>query len=415
MAEHAVNSRGAAVPPPAVLQSTLRKITETLSGEFASPTQRAPDWSEFEWKVARAVAAMHGVSPLLSRALRWQGPADWLQFLDDQRLHTAKRHARIGELLRTIDRQTRILGVPAVALKGAALHTMGLYAAGERPMADIDLLVRPADAERTIGMLESLGFQEYCASWKERAFSPVDERVAGPLGEHADNNIKIELHERICERLPWHITDVTHCIFPAEAHPGVNAYPSKASLMVHLLLHAAGAMTFQALRHIHLHDLALLSSHMSELEWDDVLLLRSRGRPIWWAFPPLKLTSRYYPSSVPARVLAALADDCPLVLKRISGHKSLYDVSYSYLWLDALPGIEWSQSLGEVLRYAASRVKPDAALIKIRQQTLASQAWATDSQWVGMSQGRRIVRWLTSRQTRPVTMHAVHAALAQAK
>jgi hypothetical protein len=415
MAQHAVNNRSAAVPPPTVLQSTLRRITETLAGEFACPTPRAPDWSEFEWKIARAVAAMHGVSPLLSRTLRWAGPAAWLQFLDDQRLHTAKRHARIGELLRVIDRQTRVLGIPAVALKGAALHALGLYAAGERPMADIDLLVRPADAERTIEMLVSMGFCESSANWKERAFSPVEDRAPGPLGEHSDNSIKIELHERICERLPLHITDVTNCVFPAEAHPGVNTYPSRASLMIHLLLHAAGAMTFQALRHIHLHDLALLSSHMSEPEWDDVLLLRSRGRPLWWALPPLKLASRYYPSSVPSRVLEALAADCPLLLKRISGRKSLYDVSYSYLWLDALPGIEWSQSLGEMLGYVASRVRPNAEHMAYRVQTARTQAWASEGQWARLSQSRRIVRWLTSRPTRPVTMHAVRAALGHAQ
>ena len=124
----------------------------------------------------------------------------------------------------------------AVALKGVALHAIGLYAVGERPMADIDLLVRPADAQRMARLLESLGFYEASASWKERVFTPLVEHAVGGLGEHSNNNVKIELHERICEKLPWRITDVTGCIFPSQAHPGVNAYPSTASLMIHLLL-----------------------------------------------------------------------------------------------------------------------------------------------------------------------------------
>jgi hypothetical protein len=129
------------IPEPVALDRTLRKITEVLAQELACPTQAVPDWSDFEWIMARAVAAMHGVSPLLSRALRWQGPAGWTRFLEEQRAHTATRHARIAELLLRLDQRAREAGVAAVALKGVALHAFGVYQAGERPMADVDLLV----------------------------------------------------------------------------------------------------------------------------------------------------------------------------------------------------------------------------------------------------------------------------------
>jgi hypothetical protein len=401
-------SRGA--PPPTAFQGTLRKITETLAGELACPTQRAPDWSDFEWKIARAVAAMHGVSPLLSKTLLWQGPAGWMTFLEEQRIHTATRHRRIAELLQRIDERGRAAGIAAVALKGAALHAMGLYAVGERPMADIDLLVRPADAERLARLLESLGFREAWASWKERMFTPIVERAVGDLGEHSNNDVKIELHERICERLPWRLTDVTECVFPTQARPGVNAYPSTASLMIHLLLHAAGAMAFQALRLLHLHDLARLSLRMTEADWEQVLAQRRRGG-LWWAFPPLNLAARYFSSCIPSSVLAALADDCPLVLNRVSRRKTLYDVSYSYPCVDAFPGVEWSQSIREVLEYAVNRVRPGAGQIALREHSAKSDAWASENQWARLSQGRRIVRWVTSRPPRAVTMHAVSAAL----
>jgi hypothetical protein len=406
-----MNESRSAVPPPATLPETLRKITETLAAELACPTLRAPDWSDFEWKIARAVAAMHGVSPLLSKTLRWQGPADWMTFLEEQRIHTATRHRRIAELLQHIDERGRATGIAAVALKGAALHAIGLCAAGERPMADIDLLVRPADAERMARLLESLGFYESDASWKERVFTPQVQRAVGGLGEHSDNYVKIDLHERICERLPWRITDVTDCVFPTQARPGVNAYPSTASLMIHLLLHAAGAMAFQSLRLLQLHDLAQLSSRMTEAEWEQVLAQRSRGGRLWWAFPPLQLASRYFSPRIPSHVLAALADDCPFVLDRVSRHRTLYEVSYSYPCVDAFPGVEWAQSIREVLEYAVSRVRPSAERVAMREHTAKSEAWASQSQWVRLSQGRRIVRWVTSRPPRPVTMHAVSAAL----
>jgi hypothetical protein len=189
------------VPHPKALQAILRKITETLATELASPTEVAPSWSDYEWRIAQAVAAMHGASPLLSRRLRWRGPDGWVRFLAEQRSHTATRHARIEELLRLIDQHARNAGIAIVALKGVALHAMALYESGDRPMADIDLLVRPDDANSAVRMLEALGFHESSASWKERAFTPIVVRTPCGLGEHSSNDLKVELHERICERL----------------------------------------------------------------------------------------------------------------------------------------------------------------------------------------------------------------------
>lgn len=398
---------------PRALQATLIKITETLASELACPTQTSPDWSDFEWLIARAVAAMHGVSPLLSRALHWQGPAGWVGFLEEQRAHTSSRHARIDELLLGIDRLTRRQGVAAMALKGAALHSIGLYAGGERPMADVDLLVRPQDAERTARLIESLGFHESQANWRERVFTPVEDRAAASLGEHASNNIKIELHERICERLPSQIADVSELIFPSQPQPGLNAYPSRAALMIHLLLHAAGATVIQSLRLIQLHDVALLAARMQAADWNEVLECRSNQR-LWWALPPLRLTARYFPSTVPVRILRALKPDCPWHLERVYRRRKLSDVSYSHLWVDAFPGIEWSRSVPEMLRYTLGRVRPSTKLIALRNVDAKTQSWASSDEWSRLPQTRRILRWVTSRPTRPATMHVVRAVLAHA-
>jgi Uncharacterised nucleotidyltransferase len=403
----------AALRSAAELNPALCKVTERLARELANPTKSAPDWTDYEWTVARAVAALHGISPLLSRKLIWQGPEPWTKFLNEQRSHTRSRHLRIQELLESIDRKTRAAGIAATALKGAALHQLGVYEAGDRPMADVDLLVRPADSLRTAVLLESLGFRQTGVTWKERVFTPVDDSASAELGEHAANNLKIELHERICERLPWHLTDVSEFVFPVHPQPGLNAYPSNGALMRHLLLHAAGAMAFQGLRILQLHDIALLAARMSDADWNEITGARAQPGGLWWAYPPLELMSRYYETSVPVTVLAALKHACAPLLRTVGARKTLIDVSYSYLWVKAFPGIEWSQSLTELLGYAASRVRPNAQHMKERTNVAANQTWAKRSDWTGMSQGRRILRWLSSRQTRPATMHAINAAFSQ--
>ena len=187
---------------PSKLQAVLTKVTERLARELANPSSMPPDWSDLDWSVATAVAAMHGVSSLLSRSLRWRGPEEWLHFLEAQRAHVTQRHARIENLLLRIDRSAREAGVGIMPLKGAALHALGLYTGGERPMADVDLLVHPRDAARAARLIESLEYRECRTSFKERAFTPLESHSCGALGEHSHNDITIELHERICEQLP---------------------------------------------------------------------------------------------------------------------------------------------------------------------------------------------------------------------
>jgi hypothetical protein len=401
------------VPRPAVLQAALRKTTETLACELAHPTTTTPGWSEFEWRVAKAVAAMHGVSPLLSTRLRWRGPCGWMQFLEEQREHTAKRHVRIEKLLRLIDLRSREEGLAVVALKGAALHEAGLYRPGERPMADVDLLVHPRDAARMAVVLQSLGFYESRTAMREREFSPVDHRIPDELGEHSENNVKIELHERIGETLPMDETDITEIVFPRRPRPGLNAYPSMASLMTHLLLHAAGAMAFQYLRLMHLHDLALLSLHMTDADWSELLAHRAADRGHWWAYPPLQMSARYYSPQIPSHVLSEFSAKCPKVLRSTYQDRRLSDVSLSYLWVDAFPGIAWSRSVAEMLRYAASRIHPSGETVGHRERAANTDAWASRGDWPRLSQSRRILRWVVSRPTRTRTMHAVRVALAR--
>jgi hypothetical protein len=408
-----MNNNELDLPPPKVLHRTLRKITERLAGELAGPTDVAPDWSDFEWQLARAVAAMHGVSPLLALRLKWDGPPGWKPFLETQRTHVATRQRRIEELLNQLDARSRREEIALVGLKGTALHGMGLYRPGERPMADIDLLVQPRDSKRACQLLESLGFKESFANWRHTVFMPAACDIHAGIGEHAQNYLKIELHERIAERLPLRTTDVTGSVFPRRPRPGLNAYPSSAALMIHLLIHAASAMAYRALRLLHLHDIALVSSQMSSSDWDELLQHRQTERGPWWALPPLQLTARYYDSAVPKQVVAALSNQCPWALRRLARHQSLSDVSLSYLWIEAFPGIVWSRSVAEMMEYVSSRIRPDKDMLDQRRVLVETKVADSQSDWARMSQGRRMLRWVRSRQARADTMHAVRSALAR--
>ena len=309
--------------------------------------------------------------------------------------------------MRRIDDAAREARLPAMALKGAALHAIGLYAPGDRPMADIDLLVRGRDVERMDTLLRELGYECSFVVWKHRVDKPAQSPAVTGLGEHRDAPISIELHTRIHERLPVSLVDITDTVFPAKPRHGLNPYPSHGALMGHLLLHAAGNVCGRSLRLLHLNDIALLSTRMTATDWDAVW----NGERPWWAWPVLRLVARYYRNAIPAEVLERSRRDCPRWLRLASGRQTLSGVSCSELWLHALPGVEWSRSPREVLRYLRRRFRPDGDAERERKDMARTQLWLQGQAWVTMPHGRRLLKRLTHAVPRMDTLYVVRAAL----
>jgi hypothetical protein len=394
------------------VQRAMRDTTEFIAHELAQPHSAPPEWSESEWRIARAVVTMHGVSGLLAVRTRWRGPKGWQEFLAEQRAQIARRQPRIRALLQQVDALARERGVPLVALKGAALHAHGLYSPGERPMADLDLLVTEAHAASAAKLLTQLGYRLDYVTWKHQAFEPLDRaRHPASFGEHGENPIKIELHSGIREALPLRLVDMSALVWPEAAVPGVNDYPSRSSLLLHLLLHASGALALRAVRLLHLQDIARLTQGMREADWDDFFRQAPDAR-LWWAYPPLLLTDRYF-RCVPQTVLERLGRVCHWQLRRAYRGRVVSDVSLSYLWISAFPGIEWARSPRDRLAYALERVHPTAETVALRDTFAEVQPLVSGGEWAKTSQGRRIVRWLLSRQPRQEALNPVRASLAQ--
>ncbi len=330
----------------------------------------------------------------------------------DQGRQTFSRHTRFVELLALIDTEARRSGLALLALKGAAMHAAGLYAPGERPMADIDLLVPESDREAAHRLLAELRFELTEIAWKHETFEPKDRTTTATLGESAANPMKIELHCRIREKLPQRLVDVSGQIFWTRPQAGLSYYPSRAAAMTHLLLHAGGAIASKTIRLLHLQDIARLSATMSESDWLEVDSPAAPASTPWWAFPAVALTARYF-DGIPEPVIQRLRSACPVVLRRLSERRALSDVSLSHLWVSVFPGIEWATSLREAAHFAAVRILPDKEAAQQRHNTMRSQVDVTETGWTRLSQARRIVLWLRapSRMPRPPTLLAVRAAL----
>jgi hypothetical protein len=393
-------------------ERALRSTTTRLAQELVQPTPAAPSWDDFEWDIARAVAAMQGVSALLERHLIWRGPERWQAFLLDQREQGVKRDLRIAALIAALDECLRRENIPVVGLKGSALRVFRVYPVGDRPMGDIDLLAREADFPAVSRALDTLGFAAAYTTRRHAVFTDCPLRAAHDFGEHIDNPLKIELHSCIAEALPITTVDITARLWPAPAAAGMNPYQDTGALLAHLLLHCAGNMRAHALRLIQLHDIARLLPHMGADDWAKLLRPRRPADGSWWMLPPLLLAQRYAGALLPSDVHAELLACCPPRLARAARRFTLHEVSWSNLRIAAFPGIEWSQSFGESLRYARTRIIPDS------EARAEVALWAQvhpqiqGIPWYEVPHMVRILRWVFSSPPRVQTMNSVLAALA---
>jgi hypothetical protein len=387
-----------------------------LARELTAPTHQEPPWSEFEWHIARAVAAMQGVSSLLHGRLRWAGPDGWRRFLAEQWDHSLARYRQIASLLDAIDSQARRNGLPLVALKGAALHAIALYSAGERPMGDIDLLVREGDIAAISQVLEACGYAAAFNTHRHQVFEPRLKKAAsgGRLGEHADSPINIEVHTQIAEHLPVTALDITRFLRPPMAVAGINAYPSPAALMLHLLLHAAGNMRARALRLVQLNDIALLANRLSPIDWEEVARHAPTGRVV--GARALDSDSALLPRLNSSQLrIPSLGQDCPWLLRNRTRRQQLADVSWSNIRVEAFPGVEWSRTPREALKFMSSRVWPSQEARSELKEGAAQIPGSDTIPWYGISHRARIVRWVISRPPRVQTMLSVRAALDQCR
>ncbi len=387
------------LPPFGVIQAALRKTTEHLAHELHAPSAAAPDWDEFEWNIARAVAAMHGISTLLANRLRWRGAPAFRDFLQQQRDLSLQRDSRITRLLGEVDTALRSASLGAVGLKGTALRALEVYLPGERPMGDVDLLVAPGARPAAASALADIGYRQVLETWRDTVFEPARHAQGSGFGEHPDHPIKIEVHEHIAEFLPASVVEITGAVLPDKLPPGIAAYPTAGSLMIHLLLHCAGNMRAHALRALQLLDIALLAARMSESDWR---LVRT-----WWVYPPLALTARYFPGSIPEKELVRAAASCPVYLRRSADRWSLGDVSWSNLRMHALPGLVWARTPLEAARFAAGRVWPNRDVRAEIAHGAKSQPMLAQLPWYELSHTQRLLRWLVARPPRVQTMTTI--------
>ncbi len=157
---------------------------------------------------------------------------------------TATRSLRNLHMMHTLERVTRAFdraGVEVLALKGAVLNLLLYAEPDERPMDDLDLLVRPGDVERACAVLEGLGAVRGQPLVREDFFPRFHYEIEYRLGTMVP--VKIDLHVRPFRPLRYAGLMADDALFERARPIPVGTthvlVPSAEDMLIHLAVHAA--------------------------------------------------------------------------------------------------------------------------------------------------------------------------------
>jgi Uncharacterised nucleotidyltransferase len=173
----------------------------------ACATDQAPDRiaglavNEIDWNLFQRMAAGHGMSSIVWRALAAHAklvPAGVLAGLRTRHLTISARNLYLANELLTIIDLLEISGVPAIVFKGPTLAALAYDEPGLREFSDLDILVRPTAIARVRQTLAAHGYRPRCSD--ARAIESPIFQCYEEAFVAADGVAVLDLHWRIVPR-----------------------------------------------------------------------------------------------------------------------------------------------------------------------------------------------------------------------
>lgn len=354
--------RGAS-PAPGVADA----VAAWLGADAATRISReTAAWGLGEWADARRAALVHGVAPLL--AARLDGTAAWLALAPELRAYCAEQLALNGQRVALMRADLAAIldgaahaGVELLPLKGAVLVEHYYPDPALRPMADLDLLVRPEAVEPLHRVMLALGYRPGEQTPRHRVYIRGEPRVVSWDGEHPDNPRGVEVHTAVGERLRAIAYDITPALRAGASERAfggaVGLAPAPEALLLHLLIHTCHNIVNRRLRAVQLYDLALVAPHLSDAGWEWLVDDALRAGEARLLYAPLALAERLFGPLAPPIVRERLARETPAALRAMLAHTTPSQVSlcdrreaspaFKLAWYRH--GAEW---LGALLRVA---------------------------------------------------------------
>jgi hypothetical protein len=299
-ADGAALARYGHLPTPeetALLQAALR-------GAPLPAKLLRPEMPRLDPGVARLLPMLHGHPGLVS------APPALRQLVADERRRAAQRHIALKASLHTVLGLLEPAGIEALLLKGFPLASLYYPDIGRRPMADLDVCVRPERFDETVALLLAGGFHPYDPQAPGVA-PPVP--TADGLRSHAAgfadrHGVELDLHRQVLMCAAWPGADDG---FWAEARPLRVADRSASTLcaadhLLHACLHGVVRNPVSPVRWV-ADVVHIVERSPGGVDWP---LLCDRARAIDCRGPllaALRHAHEAHGCAIPGEALAALA------------------------------------------------------------------------------------------------------------
>ncbi len=274
-------------------------------------------------------------------------------------LAAATRNVCMMHVLERVAARFNQAGVRLMVLKGAALN-LTLYARpDERPMSDLDLLVRPADVDRAVAVVEALGAVRGEPLVRDGFFPRFHYETEYKLGEVLP--VRIDLHVRPFRPLRYSRLVPADAFWeradPVRIGRATVWVPSPEEMLIHLAVHSA---VHGNPRQVWLADIKRWAdAHQSGLDWDRFL----DAARAWGLTLPVEKgigrTERACGPVCPPGVMRLLAAECVGWRDRLALDQAPRDAAHplahiavdfictpgwrfplAYVWAVAMPGPE---------------------------------------------------------------------------
>jgi len=302
----------------------LRDLLRAHDTDPASPAPvRAPS-RDIDWEKFLAVIRWHGVAYAARHGLIRAGsglvPEPVAQALDRMLLEIRGVNVLLLDRLRRLAAHLEQAGIPFLALKGPALVSLLYRDPAERPMGDLDLLIRRGDLGRALEVLQGAGLRVPQGGERrfwESSYHHIALGMGGDLPSLVELHWDLELRERYpipLERVWAEATTFQCADRPLRTLGRVDQFVFGA---IHLARH------FHAPRLVWLMDQRRMARQWT-LDWDEI----ARRAVEYRARTPLWFVSRYEErifgdSALPAHVRPVLRPAQALLLKALEGARPL--------------------------------------------------------------------------------------------
>jgi hypothetical protein len=197
--------RSRCVSPPRPLADQLPSELRLLT-LLDDPVHMRDLEHEVDWPLVTGLARHHRLTGQLATALQDRTSAREplgtvaTRLVRDQGRHRARYQHEVLPQLDELFRALDSVGVRPTLLKGAALVAMGVYAPGERQMADVDVLVDRTEIDATSTALTGLGYRPRVGT-SARAWAR-EHHYQDPAWHHPVRPLPLEVHWDL--QLPSH-------------------------------------------------------------------------------------------------------------------------------------------------------------------------------------------------------------------